>query len=63
MLKAKGGSTMYRVVENDGVNAENYKIMICNTVIHILTNIFNFNKSLLMLTRVVFLHKTRNRHS
>ena len=56
MLKAKGGSTMYLVVENDGVNAENYKknVLNCYTVRHILTNIFNFNKSLLMLTRVVF---------
>ena len=27
MRKAKGWSTMYWVVENDGVKAENYKIM------------------------------------
>ena len=26
LRKAKGGSTMYCVVENDGVKAENYKI-------------------------------------
>ena len=25
--KAKGGSTMYLIVENDGIKAENYKIM------------------------------------
>ena len=29
----------------------------------ILTNVFNFNKSLLMLSKAVFLHKTRNIHS
>ena len=44
--------------------AENDKnVLNCYTVLHILANVFNFNKSLLMLSRTVFLHKTRNRHS
>ena len=30
---------------------------------NILTNVFNFNKYLLMLTRAIFLYKTRNGHS
>ena len=44
--------------------AENDKnVLNCYTVLHILVNVFNFNKSLLMLSRAVFLHNTRNRHS
>ena len=45
--------------------AENDKkhVLNCYTVLHRLANVFNFNKSLLMLSRAVFLHKTRNRHS
>ena len=39
------------------------KILNCYTVLHILANVLNFIKSLLMLSRAVFLHKTRNRHS
>ena len=31
--------------------------MNCYRILHILTNVFNFNKSLLMLTSTVFLHK------
>ena len=56
---------MYAVVENDDVKTENDKIMFLNfySVLHILTNVFNFNKSFLMLTRAVFLHKSRNGHS
>ena len=38
-------------------------VLNCYTVLHILVNVFNFNKSLLMLSRAVFLHNTRNRHS
>ena len=37
--------------------------MNCYTILHILTNEFNFNKYLLMFTGAVFLHKTRNGHS
>ena len=41
----------------------NYFELLYGTVLHILLNVFNLNKSLLMLSRSVFLHKTRNRHS
>ena len=43
------------MAENDKKNVLN-----CYTV---LANVLNFNKSLLMLSRAAFLHKTRNRYS
>ena len=41
----------------------NYVELLYGTVLNILVNVFKLNKSLLMLSRAVFLHKTRNSHS
>ena len=33
-------------------------VLNCYTVLHLLKNVFNFNKYLLVLSRAVFLHET-----
>ena len=59
--KAKMGLPCTELLKTMAENDKN--VLNCYTVLHILVNVFNFNKSLLMLSRAVFLHNTRNRHS
>ena len=58
--KAKMGLPCTELLKTMVENDKN--VFNCYTVLHILVNVFNFNKSLLMLSRAVFLHNTRNRH-